>query len=87
MVAVSQIRLRQMRERNGVPEPALRMWLFPWASYATILGMVGILVAMALTPDAATQLYFSLVALVAACIGYAVVRSRRAGLTPHGSIP
>jgi L-asparagine transporter-like permease len=87
MVAVSQIRLRQMRARNGVPEPALRMWLFPWASYATILAMVGILVAMALTPDAATQLYFSLVALVAACIGYVVVRSRRAGLTPHGSIP
>jgi len=30
---------------------------------------------------------YRLVALVAACIGYAVVRSRRAGLTPHGSIP
>jgi GABA permease len=78
MVAVSQIRLRRIRERSGVPAPALRMWLFPWASYATILAMVGILVAMALTPEAETELYFSLVALIAACIGYAVVRSRRA---------
>jgi L-asparagine transporter-like permease len=78
MVAVSQIRLRRLRERTGTPEPALRMWLFPWASYATIVAMVGILVAMALTPDAATELYFSLVALIAACVGYAVVRSRRA---------
>jgi GABA permease len=78
MVAVSQIRLRRIRERGGAPQPALRMWLFPWASYATILGMVAILVAMALTPEAATELYFSLVALIAACIGYAVVRSRRA---------
>jgi L-asparagine transporter-like permease len=78
MVAVSQIRLRRIRERSGAPEPALRMWLFPWASYATILAMVAILVAMALTPEAATELYFSLVALIAACIGYAVVRSRRA---------
>jgi GABA permease len=78
MVAVSQIRLRRIRERSGAPAPALRMWLFPWASYATILGMVAILVAMALTPEAATELYFSLVALIAACIGYAVVRSRRA---------
>jgi GABA permease len=78
MVAVSQIRLRRIRERSGAPAPALRMWLFPWASYATILAMVGILVAMALTPEAATELYFSLVALIAACIGYAVVRSRRA---------
>jgi GABA permease len=78
VVAVSQIRLRRLRERSGAPEPALQMWLFPWASYATILAMVGILVAMALTPGAATELYFSLVALIAACIGYAVVRSRRA---------
>jgi GABA permease len=78
MVAVSQIRLRRRRESSGAPAPALRMWLFPWASYATILAMVGILVAMALTPDAANELYFSLVALIAACIGYAVVRSRRA---------
>jgi GABA permease len=78
VVAVSQIRLRHLRERSGTPEPALQMWLFPWASYATILAMVGILVAMALTPGAATELYFSLVALIAACIGYAVVRSRRA---------
>lgn len=78
LVAVSQIRLRRLRERTAAPEPALRMWLFPWASYATILGMVGILVAMALTPGAATELYFSLVALIAACIGYVVVRGRRA---------
>jgi GABA permease len=78
MVAVAQIRLRRRRESSGAPAPALRMWLFPWASYATILAMVGILVAMALTPDAANELYFSLVALIAACIGYGVVRSRRA---------
>ena len=78
MVAVAQIRLRRTRERDGTPQPALRMWLFPWASYATILAMVAILVAMALTPDAATELYFSLVTLLAACISYAVVRNRRA---------
>ncbi len=29
MVAVSQIRLRRMRERSGASQPALRMWLFP----------------------------------------------------------
>ena len=78
MVAVAQIRLRRTRERDGTPQPALRMWLFPWASYATILAMVAILVAMALTPDAATELYFSLVTLLAACISYTVVRNRRA---------
>jgi GABA permease len=78
MVAVAQIRLRTERERTGAPAPALRMWLFPWVSYATIVAMLAILVAMALTPEAATQLYFSLITLVVACIGYWVVRSRRA---------
>ncbi len=78
MVAISQIRLRRTRESTGAPLPALRMWLFPWASYATILAMVGILLAMSQIPEARTQLYFSLVALIAACVGYGVVRARRA---------
>jgi len=66
-VAVAQIRLRRERERAGAPVPALRMWLFPWASYAAIVGMLAILVAMALTPGQAKDLYFSLVTLVLAC--------------------
>jgi len=78
MVALAQIRLRRERERAGAPVPALRMWLFPWASYAAIVGMLAILVAMALTPGQAKDLYFSLVTLVFACVAYLVVRSRRA---------
>jgi L-asparagine transporter-like permease len=78
MVAVAQIRLRRERERVGAPVPGLRMWLFPWASYAAIIGMLAILVAMALTPGQRKDLYFSLVTLVFACFAYLVVRSRRA---------
>jgi hypothetical protein len=40
--------------------------------------MLAILVAMALTPGQAKDLYFSLVTLVFACAAYLVVRSRRA---------
>ena len=81
MVAVAQIRLRRERERAGAPAPALRMWLFPWASYAAIVGMLAILIAMALTPAQAKDLYFSLVTLVFACAAYLVVRGRRARRT------
>src|SRR5262249_44379656 len=87
MVAVAQIRLRNERERTGAPVPGLRMWLFPWASYATIVAMLAILVAMALTPEAATQLYFTLVALGLACGAYLVVRSRRAGRAETAASP
>lgn len=78
MVAVAQIRLRHERERTKAPVPALRMWLFPWASYGAIVGMLAILVAMALSPGSAKDLYFSLVTLVIAFIAYMVVRARRA---------
>jgi L-asparagine transporter-like permease len=77
MVAVAQIRLRRQRERTGAAEPAIQMWLFPWGSYAAIFGMLAILIAMALTPGQAKDLYVSLVTLFVAGFLYLVVRSRR----------
>jgi GABA permease len=77
MVAIAQIRLRRERERVGAPQPAITMWLFPWGSYAAIAGMLAILLAMAITPGQAKDLYASLVTLAFACIAYLFVRSRR----------
>ncbi|HET9388792.1 MAG TPA: amino acid permease [Steroidobacteraceae bacterium] len=77
MVAVAQLRLRREREHTGAPAPALQMWLFPWATYAAIGGMVAILVAMAFTPAHSRELYVSLVALAVAVVAYIVVRARR----------
>jgi L-asparagine transporter-like permease len=77
MVAMAQIRLRRERERTGAPQPAIRMWLFPWGSYAAIFGMLAILVAMALTQSQAKDLYVSLITLIVACGVYLVVRNRR----------
>jgi GABA permease len=77
IVAMAQIRLRHERERAGTPAPALQMWLFPWASYAAIAGMVAILLAMAFTPAQARDLYVSLVTLIVAALAYLVVRARR----------
>jgi GABA permease len=76
-IALSQIRLRMERDRRGEPTPAVQMWLFPWASYAAIAGMVAVLVAMALTPDLQSQLWESVIALGVAVAAYLV--RRRAG--------
>jgi L-asparagine transporter-like permease len=76
MVALAQIRLRRERERTGAPEPAVRMWLFPWASYAAIGGMVAILVAMSRTGQA-KDLYVSLGTLAVAVVAYLLVRAGR----------
>jgi L-asparagine transporter-like permease len=76
MVTVSQIRLRQERERVGTPAPAVQMWLFPWGSYAAIAAMVVVLVAMAFT-GMAKDLYASMVTLVVALVAYLLLRAWR----------
>ena len=77
LTAASQIRLRFKRQRERQPEPAIRMWAFPWLSYATCGGLLAVLAAMALTPDMASQLYTSLVALAIAVGAYLLLRRQQ----------
>ncbi len=77
IIAIAQIRLRMQRERSGAAPPALRMWLFPHASYAAIGGMLAVIIAMALTPAHVNEFYMSLVALAAALATYWLVHGRR----------
>jgi GABA permease len=82
IVALAHIRLRRAREARGEPEPALTMWLFPWASYAAVGGMVAVLVAMALTPgELTTELRVSVLALAVAVLAYLIVDARRRART------
>jgi L-asparagine transporter-like permease len=70
----------EIRLRRASPEPApIRMWCFPYLSYLTIAGMLAVLVAMALTPGLASQLYVSLAAIAIVVLAYpARVRRGRA---------
>ena len=75
MVIVAQIRLRRERERRGEPAPAVQMWLFPWASYAALLAMGALLIAMAF--QLSTDLFVSLGTLIVALLAYVTVRATR----------
>ena len=77
MVIVAQIRLRRERERLGEPAPAVTMWLFPWASYAALLAMAALLIAMAFSDKTSTDLYVSLGTLAVTVVLYLVVRASR----------
>ncbi|MFF9377940.1 amino acid permease [Streptomyces griseoluteus] len=55
-VGASQLLLRRRAERAGDAPPAVRMWAFPWLTWAALLGMVVILVLMARQPDTRVQL-------------------------------
>jgi GABA permease len=84
LIACAQLRLRRQREAAGEPPPALQMWLFPWATYAAIAGMVAVLMSMAFTPgDMSQELWSSIVTLAIAAGAFMVVDARRRARGPH----
>jgi gamma-aminobutyrate permease len=85
LIAWAQIRLRRHLEQTDPGRLTLKMWWFPWSSWAVILSIGTVLVAMAFTPDLASQLYASLVCLAIAVFGYLALR-RRYGI-PRPWIP
>jgi len=82
MIGVSQVVSRRARERQGLPPPALPMWLFPWLSYLGIAGMASVLVAMAFTPSHRAELWTSAVSIAVALLAYVVFRRPRAVASP-----
>jgi GABA permease len=81
IIALAQVRLRQRLERQG-ERLVLRMWLFPWLSYAVIAGMGAVLVLMAFTPSQTVQLALSAFSAAVALAAMGVrrlVAPKRAG--------
>jgi len=76
-ICVAQITLRRRRERNGEPEPAISMWLFPYLSCAAIAAMAAVLIAMAVTPGLQRDFYVSCITLVVAAAVYFLVSRLR----------
>jgi len=75
LVAVSQLRLRPRLEAAAGPDGLpLRMWGYPWLTWATLVGLGGVVVLM-LTDDAARAQLAATAGLVAVVVGiYAVSR-------------
>ena len=82
LIGASQIRLRRKLERTDPAALTLRMWLFPWLSYAVLGGIAVILIAMAATEALASQFYSSLV-VTGVCLGiFGLLRKRRLRAKP-----
>jgi GABA permease len=79
IIALGEIRLRRRFEREGV-HLSLRMWLFPWLSWAVVAGIGVVLVLMASTPDLRRQLMWSAASVAVVAIAY-VVRERMAPIS------
>lgn len=74
IVALAQIASRRRLEVTQPERLRLKMWFFPWLSYAVVAAIVGILLAMALTPHLASQFYASVLSLTITLLAYALRR-------------
>jgi GABA permease len=81
LACFAHLRLRRRIERTAPERLTLKVWLFPWLSWLTIAAMIGVLVAMAVTPALASQLYASLIAVAVVALAYGAVLLRRRGGT------
>jgi L-asparagine transporter-like permease len=77
MIVVAHLRVRRSREASGASLPALQMWLFPWANYLALTGMVAVLVAMAMTPQMQRDFKMSALSLGVAVAAYLILEWRR----------
>ncbi|CAB3665448.1 GABA permease [Paraburkholderia sediminicola] len=80
LIAVSQLKLRARLEREAPEMLRVRMWCYPYLTCFAIVGMVGILVAMAFIPDQRTPLWLGVVSLGVLLVAY-VWRARKSAVT------
>jgi len=64
LIAFAQLKLRARLERDDPARLKVRMWAYPYLTWAAIAGMLAILLAMAFIPDQRTPLVFGVISLV-----------------------
>jgi GABA permease len=80
LIAVSQLRLRARLERESPERLRVRMWGYPYLTYFTICGMIGIVVAMGFIPDQRAPLGFGLLSVGILLLAFTL--RRRLGSRP-----
>jgi GABA permease len=74
LVALAEIRLRHQLEAIDPARLAIRMWAFPYLTWATIIVMAGVLVAMAWMPSSRSEFLSSFAAVVVVLALFLVFR-------------
>jgi GABA permease len=77
LIAFAQLKLRTKYEAEAPERLSIRMWFHPFGSWLAIIAMVAVLVFMALSPDLANQLWFSLIVAALFFAGYWTSRGTR----------
>ena len=77
LCALAQLRIRRRIEAEAPERLQVKMWLFPWLTWATIGAMGAVLLFMAATPALASQFWLSLLVAGLFLAGYAAMKQAR----------
>jgi GABA permease len=77
LVALAQIRWRRVVERESPERLVIRMWLYPWLSYATVAGIVLVLASMLFRDAERVQLAASALSVAVVLAAFRWTRRRR----------
>ncbi|KVF23033.1 amino acid permease [Burkholderia cepacia] len=77
LIAFSQLRLRKRLDPVAASKLRVRMWAYPYLTWVAIVGMVGILVAMAFIPDQRKPLWLGVASLAVLVVAYRLTRRSR----------
>ena len=70
LIALAQLKLRADFEKSAPERLQVRMWFHPYGTWATIAGMLGVLILMALSPTHAPELWTSIIVTAICVAGY-----------------
>jgi GABA permease len=85
LIALAQLRLRARLERDDPARLKVRMWAYPYLTWAAIAGMLGILLAMAFIPEQRVPLVFGCVSLALLVAAFAARRMFQRGAFARGT--
>jgi GABA permease len=75
LVAISELVMRRRLEREAPERLRLKMWLYPWLTYLSIVVIAGVLIAMAFISGLRPLLLASVVSAIVIVIAYFVRRA------------
>jgi GABA permease len=81
LIAFAQLRLRARLEREAPGKLRVRMWGYPYLTVLAIVGMLGVVAAMAFIPDQRLPLLFGCASTLVMLLGYLVRRRQGSGKT------
>lgn len=85
MIAASQIKLRLITEREHPERLKLKMWLGPYLSILTVVGIVVLLVSMFFQDTTREQVGLSLLAAALILVAYPIKRAIERRRTPESA--